>query len=100
MATKTRNVTRRQAAATVRAIEAQFKGWVTDDDRPMLFTDWDEYKFVVIWESGSPYDWPQLVNYGGVEEEFGFKIKAAKLPAGVWVEPVNNCVLAIFPKDW
>lgn len=119
MAAKTA-VTRKQAEGVLAALHRAFPAYVqefatgedgtTDYDLivplppdspslPRLFEDWDGYAFVIIWESGSPYDWPQLFPHGGIDEEFGGRIDAVELPKGVWTEAVNGCVLAIYPKD-
>jgi hypothetical protein len=69
----------------------------------------------VVWEDG-PSDWAYLVHEGGASEEdralahdaaqefkVAYKapagVKAAKLPTGVWVEPIFSFVLGIYPND-
>ena len=42
-----------------------------------------------------PSDWTLLVGGGGLDE-FGYEYEPAKMPAGVWVEPVNGCVLGLY----
>jgi hypothetical protein len=56
-------------------------------DEPKLVEDWDGRDFVIIWEAGYD-DWPMNVSAGwGLTAD------------GVWVEPVNNGVLAIYREE-
>lgn len=114
MTTKTR-VTRKQAEGVLAALHKAFPSYVQEFadgnyDRlvpmapdseylPKIFTDFDGHPYVIIWESGSPYGWTHLFPHGGIDEEYGGKHPAVDLPAGVWTEAVNGCVLAIYPKD-
>lgn len=72
---------------------------VTNPDYlPRVMQDWDGHDFAIAWESGSPYDWTYNFPFGGVDEEFGGTVKdvSAGLPAGVRVEAVNSCVIALY----
>ena len=88
-------VTKTMANKTLAAITASFKGWVEPGYGPKLMEDWDGHDFCIIWEEGAPYGWVHML-HGGVDEEYGFKVPAAKIPAGVWCEAVNSCVVALF----
>lgn len=111
---KSRRVTRRDAERVVKAIHAAFPASVQEfadgnyeklvpitDERflPQIFENWDGRDFVIIWESGSPYDWTMTFPYGGISEEFGSTVKDVSdmIPSHLHVEAVNNCVLAIYP---
>lgn len=62
------------------------------DNLPKILADFDGYEFVIVWESGSPYQWSYLFPFGGFEEEFGSTVKdvSASLPKGVWLEALNS----------
>ena len=94
-----RNLSRGQANGTLKAIKKQFAAWVDEstDIYPELREDWGDYRWVIVWESGAPYEWALLAGQGGIEEEFGFKVAPARLPKNVFVEPVNGSVLALYP---
>lgn len=83
-------------------------------DGPRLIEGWDgRDEPIIAWEDGAPYDWTYTATGGGIDEE-----EAALLaevggtpkpyqpvtdhpdwPAGVWAEPVNNVMLALYPVD-
>lgn len=88
-------VTKSMAVKTLKAIEVAFASWVQEGYGPVLLENWDGIDFAIAWEEGAPYDWPQLIG-GGIEEEFGFKVPAAKIPATVWTEAVNGCVVGLY----
>lgn len=88
-------VTKSMAVRTLKAIEVAFASWVQEGYGPKLLENWDGIDFAIVWEEGAPYDWAFLIG-GGIEEEFGFQVPAAKLPKTVWTEPVNSCVVGIY----
>lgn len=89
-------ITKLQAERTLRAVETQWAAWIDDSSsHPILSMDWNGAP-AILWEDG-PSDWAYLFNSGGTEPEFGFKIDAAKVPAGVYAEPYYSFVLAIYP---
>ena len=111
MATKTK-VTRKQAEQVVAAIVAQYPGWVEEGicPAPTLKEDFDGAPFAAIWEEG-PDDWTYLLGggtsehdhytYASLSEEFGVEMsppvrKPAQFPKGVFVEPMNSCVVGIY----
>lgn len=103
MTTRT-NVTERDAQKVVAAILRQ-----TNHDDPELFAgvsppivreseygdDWD-----IIWEEG-PFQWPYLFPFGGIEEEFGFRLKdvSSDLPDHVMVEAKNHYSITLYPHQ-
>jgi hypothetical protein len=52
----------------------------------------------IVWEGG-PYDWTTYFPGGGVEEEFGFKIKPVTLPKGIWTEAMTSFAISIYRED-
>lgn len=107
------SITTRQAEKVLEAIHAAFPAHVNEldvDDNlvpiinpdylPSIKRDWDGFDTIIVWESGSPYDWTMLFPYGGVDPEFGGRVKdvSAKMPARVRAEAVSNCVIALY-KD-
>lgn len=103
MATKTR-VTRKQAEAALKAIEAQYAPYVQEGYGPTLHMDWDGY-VAIIWEEG-PYEWTYTARHGGHDEELSILAgqpmqtpAATDWPEGVWCEPYNTCVLCLYPQD-
>lgn len=101
--TKTK-VTRREAEQVLAAVKRQCKTWLGEGSTPpVLRENWSwtgpTYAWAIIWEEG-PYEWTYLFPHGGIEEEFGFNLKAVNLPAGVWTEAITSWAIAIYPKDW
>lgn len=88
-----RKVAQAQAEKIIASLNKQ---WGVDPKYggPELLAGWDGHDFVIIWEGG-PYDWTILASGGGFDE-FGHEYEPVKLPTGVWVEPVNGCVLALY----
>jgi len=93
--TMSKRVTKSMAVRTLKAIETSFASWVQEGYGPKLLEDWDGHDFVIVWEEGAPYDWAFLLD-GGTEEEYGFKVPAAKIPSTVWTEPINHCVIGLY----
>ena len=96
MPTKTIGITKAKATAVRNAIARQFAPWVQDGNGPVL--DMDKHgKASIIWEVGAPDGWVFLAFDGGIEEEYGFQVKSVKRITGVYCEPVNSCVLGLYP---
>lgn len=91
----TKRVSKSMAVRTLKAIEVSFASWVQEGYGPKLLEDWDGIDFAIVWEEGAPYGWTQLLG-GGIEEEYGFTVPEAKIPATVWTEAVNSCVVGIY----
>lgn len=93
-------VTKRDAQ---RVLAAVIKQCPTGGTPPTLVKDYETWgggvaPYAILWEEG-PYDWPYLFPYGGVDEEFGFKVPdvSATIPTGVFAEALNNWSVAIYP---
>lgn len=99
----TKKVSAAKAAKVLAAVKKQFAGFISPEDGfygPKLVMDYEDFP-AIIWEDGAPYDWPQMVKWGGIEEEFGIKIPSIpdkEWPAGVWTEAINCCAVAILPE--
>lgn len=98
---KTRKrVTKREAEAVLAAVKKAFRTWIEAGyEPPTLRMDWDwsgEPTPTILWEGG-PFEWTTLFPHGGRDEEFGFTIEPAKLPADVWTEPYSSYALSIYP---
>lgn len=96
-------VRKADADKVLAAVRRQFAGWIEPGDPasgPTLVKDFDwdcgVAPYAVVWEGG-PYEWPMLAGEGGVDEEFGFKIKAVEFPKTVFVEPYTGWALGIYP---
>ena len=89
-------LTKRQKTQTLNAVKKAYKAWITADDQPILMDDfYEDGTTAVVWEGG-PYEWAFLTD-GGIEEEFGFEMKAVKVPAGVYTEPIFSYALGLYP---
>jgi len=82
------------ANKTLAAIQTAFKPFIQEGYGPKLMEDWDGHDFCILWEEGSPFEWVHMM-YGG-QDEWGNKVPPANIPATVWTEPVNSCVLALY----
>lgn len=98
-------VTKAQAEKVLRAVKTQAKPWVdAGGDGPILVKDFDwagvTAPWAVVWEGG-PYDWAILFPYGGIEEEFGFRMRDVSplVPKEVFVEAAASWALGIYPAD-
>lgn len=120
-------ITREQAEAVLDAVREQFRAYlqpITLDSgrvlspccsQPQLDMDYDGQP-AIIWEDG-PDEWALRVTEGGPSEEdhvlaaeaareFGVAHRAptgpapARLPADIWVDALNSCVLGIYPDQW
>ena len=88
-----RKVTRIMAEKALAAIEVSL-GVDTKYGGPEILEQWDGYDFVICWEGGW-CDWTFIVSGGGFDE-YGHENEPTKMPAGVWFEPVNGCILALY----
>jgi hypothetical protein len=90
-------VNQKKVEQVLAAVKKQFTVWVDEEKgyAPKVIEQRGGNP-AICWESGAPYQWALLVNYGGVDEEFGFGVEAAELPAGVEVEAYNGYVLNIY----
>ncbi|RLE16365.1 MAG: hypothetical protein DRJ50_15140, partial [Actinobacteria bacterium] len=79
-------VTKAQAEKCLAAVKDRYKAWLGDGaDEPVLRMKFDWFGDpgpAIVWEGG-PYEWTMLV-YGGIEEEFGFKLEAVEFPKTVF----------------
>lgn len=103
--TKRKKVTKTQANKVLAAVRKQLAGSILPGDAGPIVNmtfDWTGYgpNPAIVWEEG-PYQWTYMFPYGGIEEEFGFKIAdvSSQLPAGVWCEAVTAWAMNIYPKD-
>jgi len=55
-----------------------------------------ETEWAIVWEEG-PYEWVHYLD-GGIEEEFGFTLKAIDMPEGVFAEPIESFSLGLYPE--
>lgn len=119
----TDKVSRAKAEAVLEAVKAQhaaFLSPMTIDGvtypplygDPTLVEDYDDRPgWAILWECG-PDEWAFTIDGGTGEEdrvlfaeasaEFGGNVKAperapAKMPKGVWTEPINSYAVAIYP---
>lgn len=63
---------------------------------------WDYPGYEIVWESG-PYEWAMtactlISGYEAIDEEFGFKMKPIKAPAGIFVEPGYSFSLCVYAE--
>jgi len=104
---KTKHPTKAQATKVLNAVRAQCKGSILPGDsgpklvRDWKFYDWDTTRWSIVWEEG-PYQWTYTFPHGGIEEEFGSRLKdvSDRLPAGVWTEACNSFALSVQLDDW
>lgn len=111
-------ITRKHAEQVVEAIKAAFPANVTtfargEDGRfdydtlvpetnpemlPKILEDFDGQPFVIVWESGSPYQWTYNFPFGGTDEEFGGTIKGVSrmIPKGFFVEAMTSYSVSLF----
>ena len=91
-----RKVTKADAEKVLAAVKRQRAAWLGDGmERPDLMDRDDHWE--VTWEGG-PHEWPFLFPHGGVDEEFGSKVGAVSLPAGVFVEPDTHYSIGVYPS--
>jgi len=89
-------VNQKKVEQVLAAVKKQFAVWVDEEKGYAPKVIEFEGNPAICWESGAPYQWALLVNCGGADEEFGFGVEAAELPAGVEVEAYSGYVLNIY----
>lgn len=111
--TPPRVVTPRQAGQVLAAIREKFSAyWENCEPRSRPRVDHGGAHPVIVWEAGSPYQWPHLFVAGGLDEEMAtlaeeftgrdeaFRLAThgpAIIPDGVRAEPVDGCTLGLYP---
>lgn len=52
----------------------------------------------IVWEGG-PYQWTYLFPYGGIDEEYGFKVPdvSSMIPEGYYTEAQTGWAISIYP---
>lgn len=52
----------------------------------------------LVWEDGSPYDWPSTFPYGGRDPEFGFNMADVSefVPEGWYVEAQTSWAVSLY----
>lgn len=96
----TKTITRKDAEKVCAALIAQH-AW-DDSIGPKIVEDWawlgDPAPFAIIWEEG-PFEWTYLFPHGGIDEEFGFKVKdvSSKVPSDILVEAITSWAIGIYP---
>ena len=63
---------------------------------------WGTTGYEIVWESG-PYEWAItfseiIAGYEAIDQEFGFKMKPVKAPAGVFCEPGYSFTLCVYAE--
>lgn len=116
-----RKVTRKQAEAILKVIETRFAVYLVPGagpgDRPTLYDHEHEDQnpgcWSIVWEGNAPYGWvmnpfdeyfDENAYYLAINtmmpdddaREFA-KTPAVEAPKGVFCEPINNCILGIYP---
>jgi len=103
---------RSTAERALQAVREQFAAYLDDDcdPGPQLYADWawngDPAPYAIVWEGG-PFEWPQLVPDGGVDQDLtalaqdvapGAVVHAPEAtgwPPGTWAEPITGFALAV-----
>ncbi len=98
----TKKATKAEATKVLNALKKQCRAWLDAGcEGPTLVKREFEYSqgtgWQIIWEGG-PYDWVYNFPFGGVEEEFGFRLEdvSDRFDDGVWVEAQNNWSVVIW----
>lgn len=92
-------VTETQLAKVLQAVKTQRSAY--EGPLPSAVTDWDWLGYgptaSVVWEEG-PFEWAHLFPFGGIEEEFGFKVPdvSEMIPSGVRVEPATSWAVSVY----
>ena len=88
-----RNITKRQAEATLRRLRKQFAGYNTESMK-LYEPGYHTRGWSIAWEEG-PYEWAILAIHGGYGEHG--RIPAVEAPKQVFVEPQNHWLLGLWP---
>jgi hypothetical protein len=99
---RAKKVSRRDAERIRDLISSTFRAAELSGQEPMLFDHQHEGLRPGCWSiamEGGVYDWPQLFPHGGRDEEYGISWPdvSGQLPRGVFLEPINNCILGVYP---
>lgn len=90
-----KNITRKQAQAVLSALRENYADYLfPGEDGPQLVEKWEApsgriVRWVVLWEEG-PDEWVFQIED---------KDTMSSWPEGVWSEPYNSYVLALYPRD-
>jgi hypothetical protein len=103
MTTTTRkNPTKAEATKVLTAVKRAFKPWLDGNDGPTLIENWDwtgtgGTRWSVVWEEG-PYEWAYLFPFGGIDEEFGFRVAdvSSAIPAGFYSEAITSWAIGLY----
>ena len=103
MTTATRNnPTKAEATKVLNAVRRAFRPWLDGDNGPKLLRDWDwsgngGTRWSIVWEEG-PYCWTYLFPFGGIDEEFGFKVPdvSAAMPDGFYAEAITSWAIGLY----
>lgn len=93
-----KKVKKQTAERVLLALERQHKAAIDAGyPRPSLVNG--ERSFFISWEEG-PYEWAYLFPFGGIEEEFGFRVAdvSGQVPKGLLIEPINSYSVGIYPE--
>ncbi len=101
--TKRKEPTKAQATKVLNAVKKQCAAWIDEGDTgPKLVRDWDwtghgSARWSIVWEEG-PYQWSYLFPFGGIDEEFGFKLPdvSAAIPEGFYSEAITGWAIGLF----
>lgn len=95
------HVSEADAQEVLQAVRTAYAAWVSPGNEPTLRKDYDDgyglVPYAITWEGGA-YDWPVLFPDGGIEEEFGARIRATSLPDRIFCEALNGWSLGIYPS--
>lgn len=99
-------VRKADATKVLNAVKAAFRPWIDDDATgPTLVKNWSwtgisAAPYAILWEEG-PYEWTHLFPFGGIEEEFGSRIKSVegRVPESVFVEPITSWAIGVY-EGW
>lgn len=103
--TKRRNPTKAEATKVLSAVRRAFKPWLDGNDGPKLIENWDwlgagaDYttRWSIVWEEG-PFEWAYLFPFGGIDSEFGFRVKdvSEAIPDGFYSEAITSWAIGLY----
>jgi hypothetical protein len=99
MASTVKPISRELAETALDAIKVQFANYIEEGYGPKLVEAWTESgHWAICWEEGV-YEWTILAVHGGHDIQFGDEVPEAQdFPSKVFAEPVNACVLGLYPQ--
>lgn len=105
-----KQATKAQQQKVLAAVRSQFNCDLADttdeemgfasQDGPKLVSDFDWLGHgaapAIVWEEG-PHEWSYAFPFGGIDPEFGFKIKSVEkqMPAGIFSEAITSWAIGI-----